>query len=246
MSIESSSFRYTEFSAPISRKTRKNKNEKPKVPLITLIQNSRKDLQQDEWSTRCQRIILDALDQRSWKMPCRVICLGLGSPSNSSISRAQLGFLLDICDVLKIGEVVVYDPVFTEEDRAMFAGFEFQAPLSDENLDVTAENPVIFFMPHCDMELYETMLLKNWSEEQLANIVLISNQLEAYVENNPTQKLEKKAPALLRIVPFLSNNPLPPSKMWPAAFNSTSVQHISPTVSPAWFTEITPFRSESE
>jgi len=121
MSDGPSSFPYSEFSVPVSRKKRRNKNENPKVPLIKLIQNSRDDLQQDEWSTRCQRlfysrivtpnrpikprfigIILDTLDKTAWKTTSRVICLGLGSPSNSSISRAQLGFLLDVCNVLKI------------------------------------------------------------------------------------------------------------------------------------------------
>ncbi|KAK7467085.1 hypothetical protein VKT23_004145 [Stygiomarasmius scandens] len=201
MSDGPSSFPYSEFSAPVSRKKRRNKNENPKVPLIKLVQNSRDDLQQDEWSTRCQRIILDTLDKTAWKTTSRVICLGLGSPSNSSISRAQLGFLLDVCNVLKIAytKVTVYDPVFTEEDRALFNGFEFQTPPSSESLDVTIDDPTIFFMPHCDMELYENVLRKNWTRERLTNLVLVSNQLEAYVENNPARKLEDKAPALLRI-----------------------------------------------
>jgi len=37
-------------------------------------------------------------------------------------------------------------------------------------------------MPHCDMELYENVLRKNWTRERLTNLVLVSNQLEAYVE----------------------------------------------------------------
>ncbi|KAF5365629.1 hypothetical protein D9758_003286 [Tetrapyrgos nigripes] len=241
MSQESNSYRYAEFSAPVSRK--KRKNAKSKVPLLTLLQNSRDDLKKDEWSTRTH---FDALDKKSWKSTARVVCLGLGSPSNSPIPRAQLGFLLDMCDVLKIDfeQVTVYDPVFTEQDHCLLKGLEFRTPLSGEDLGVTADDPTIFFMPHCDIELYENVLRKNWTGERLSNLILVSNRLEDYVENNSVDKLESTAPAVLRIVPFLSSQSLPPSKIWPAAFNNTSVQYIP--ANPDWFSEIPLLPSESE
>jgi len=46
-------------------------------------------------------ILEESLNVASLDSP-RVLCLGLGSPSTSTNARVQLGFLLNICDHLKV------------------------------------------------------------------------------------------------------------------------------------------------
>jgi hypothetical protein len=43
-------------------------------------------------------------------------------------------------------------------------------------------------MPHCDLDLYESILATNWSREQLGYMVLISNRLGDYVDRSVAKK----------------------------------------------------------
>jgi hypothetical protein len=131
------------------------------------------------------------------------------------------------------------------------------------------EVPTILFMPHCDMQLYENILKRNWTRDAISNVLLIANRLLDYVDgcvpyilqmqsvilymtiphsSNPTHKLETAFPCLLRLgwrtlsflnllvlmffnlAPHLEARPLPTSNLYPAAFNSCSVQFLRRSV----------------
>lgn len=47
--------------------------------------------------------------------------------------------------------------------------------------DHAAEAPTIFFMPHCDMTLYESVLKANWTLQRLGNMLLIGNPISEYI-----------------------------------------------------------------
>jgi len=71
-----------------------------------------------------------------------VLCLGLGSPSSSRIARAQLAFLTETCQLLKVDhqDVSMYDPIFTKEDHLLFE--------EELNMKVTTNKACGFFPPN--------------------------------------------------------------------------------------------------
>ncbi|KAJ6630662.1 SRR1-domain-containing protein, partial [Mycena sp. CBHHK59/15] len=163
------------------RKKRKKHLAQPS--LFDLVQRAREELAKDDWIGRCQQILQDYLTAHSLSSS-EILCLGLGSPSTSPNSRAQLGFLLEICEFLSIGtvNVSVYDPVFSEEDNALFEQLHIRILPENKDGRYPLEVPTILWMPHCDMDLYENLLRANWSREQLSRVILISNRLGDYVD----------------------------------------------------------------
>ncbi|KAJ7779184.1 SRR1-domain-containing protein, partial [Mycena metata] len=193
-------FKYSDFQPVVSRKKRKNKTQLERPSLFTLIQRAREELGQDDWNSQCQQILQDHLTAHSLS-PSKILCLGLGSPSSSSNSRAQLGFLLEICKSTGIehSNVSIYDPVFSEEDDALFRQLGFCRLSENKASSHSLEATTILWMPHCDLDLYESVLAANWSREQLPYVLMISNRLGDYVDSNPRQKLEARAPCLLQL-----------------------------------------------
>lgn len=55
-------------------------------------------------------------------------------------------------------------------------------PISLQSADYALEVPTIYFMPHCDLELYEAVLRAIWNPESISNFFLLGNQLQEYVD----------------------------------------------------------------
>lgn len=90
-------------------------------------------------------LLRDSLNQISFTA-LSILCLGLGSPTSSRDARAQLAFLVQLCDTLNIvctplhiraqyqtvscvqkrQDVFIYDPVFTGEDVILLCDLQFQ------------------------------------------------------------------------------------------------------------------------
>ncbi|KAK0210593.1 SRR1-domain-containing protein [Desarmillaria ectypa] len=254
----------SEFIAVSSQRKRKNRPRRDRPSVFDLVERTKQDLQNDPWTVAAIRTesffpltfvsndhylpeIVQESSSAVHNNECPdVLCLGLGSPCSSPNSRAQLAFLLLICKTLNIdySRVSLYDPVFTEEDICFFEEQKLKVlPKSHEREGYAIESPTLVYMPHCDMELHEDILKDN---SIVRNAVLICNRLGDYVESNPSHKLEARVPYLCRMVPFLISVSLPPSNVWPAAFNNTSVQYLPICNFDAWFSENTPCSGEQD
>ncbi|OAX35571.1 hypothetical protein K503DRAFT_868169 [Rhizopogon vinicolor AM-OR11-026] len=219
--MEDTSFAYSTL---VPRKKRKGKvGYKPPV-LIDLVDRAKTDIESNGWITTCLDLIQDALRETDISCP-DVLCLGLGSPSMSREARAQLAFLIRSCVVLDIGSVSIYDPVFTDADKEFFQGLGMRC-LADTDAKHTVESPTILYMPHCDLELYESIIGANWSEDNLRRIIFIANRFSDYTDNNSRSKLEVESPRLMRLVPQLECYPLPTLGTFSSAFNNLSVQYV--------------------
>ncbi|KAF7367232.1 Translation machinery-associated protein 20 [Mycena sanguinolenta] len=231
-------FQYSEFKPVASRKKRKTNKARPS--LLTLVQRASEELAQNDWITRCQQLLQDHLTPYTMVFE-QLLCLGLGSPSSSPNSRAQLAFLLEMCKSVPIKHenVSIYDPVFSEEDNALFEQLGFRVLSENKEGKHTLDAPTILWMPHCDLDLHESVLAANWSHEQLGRIVLISNRLGDYVDGNPRKKLEVRAPCLLRLEPVVQCCLLPVSSAFPTAFNSTAIQSVgrNAELPESWFSD---------
>ncbi|KAJ8699780.1 hypothetical protein PTI98_002868 [Pleurotus ostreatus] len=181
MATSSNQFRYSEFITASHRKRRKHKPHSTAEALQRV--RSELDNSESAWFTQAKCLILDALAARQITSPA-VVCLGLGSPSSSRDAIAQLGFLLQLCHCCNISpeKVSLYDPVFTEADKELFVAYKFDVLSENRNGDYPAEGPTLFFMPHCDLSLYENILRANWTPQRLARLVLVANNLSDYIQ----------------------------------------------------------------
>ncbi|KAK0483465.1 SRR1-domain-containing protein [Armillaria novae-zelandiae] len=231
----------SEFVVVSSQRKRKNRPRRNKLTVSDLVERTKQDLQNDPWTAAAIQIVQESSSAIHDNKCPDVLCLGLGSPFSSPNSRAQLAFLLLICKSLNIdcSRVSLYDPVFTEEDLCFFE--EQKLKVLCEKKGYAIDSPTLVYMPHCDMELHEDILKDN---STVRNAILICNRLGDYVESNPSHKLEARVPCLCRIVPFLVSVSLPPSNVWPAAFNNTSVQYLPICKFDAWSSENSPCSGE--
>ncbi|PBK77981.1 hypothetical protein ARMSODRAFT_17302 [Armillaria solidipes] len=234
----------SEFVVVSSQRKRKNRPRRDKPTVSDLVERTKQDLQNDPWTAAAIQIVQESSSAVHNDKSLDVLCLGLGSPCSSPNSRAQLAFLLLICKSLNIdrSRVSLYDPVFTGEDLCFFEEQKLKVlSESNEKEGYAIDSPTLVYMPHCDMELHEDILKDN---STVRNAILICNRLGDYVESNPSHKLEARVPYLCRIVPFLVSVSLPPSNVWPAAFNNTSVQYLPICNFDAWSSENTPHSGE--
>jgi len=109
-----------------------------------VIQRMREELRQGDWLTECLQILGHSLKSAALTSP-DILCLGLGSPTSSLNARLQLGFLLEICEQLKVDHtrISIYDPVFTADDTYLFR--ELHLRLLTEN---KAERGIYIRKPH--------------------------------------------------------------------------------------------------
>ncbi|TCD62302.1 hypothetical protein EIP91_007098, partial [Steccherinum ochraceum] len=161
------------FTPTRPRKNRKNRTGNVRIPPEVALDCTRQELRAGDWLQECHDLLLESLQLLRASSP-EVLCLGLGSPSSSRDARAQLVFLLEICDKISLdpSKVSVYDPVFSEEDERLL----------DANAAYPLPVPTIVFMPHCDLQLYENLIHENWSTDRLSHLLLIANRLSEYVD----------------------------------------------------------------
>ncbi|KAB5596445.1 SRR1-like protein [Ceratobasidium theobromae] len=112
------------------------------------------------------------------------LCLGLGRPTASNESRAQLCVLLDLCAELAIAatDTVLFDPAFEDNDISALHGLGLKVSNVNKKGAYAIDTPTLVFMPHCGIELYERFLRANWTGEQMRRIILVANDLFEYAE----------------------------------------------------------------
>lgn len=232
--MEDTSFVYSQaVTRARARKNRRGNGRHEPPLLIDLVDRCKADIGSNGWITTCLGLVQDALQKTNISYP-DVLCLGLGSPSTSREARAQLAFLISLCDSLEIGQsnVSVYDPVFTDADKALFQSFGMRC-LPDTDGKHAVDRPTILYMPHCDLKLYENIIGANWTEEELGRMIFVANRFSDYTDNNPRSKLEIESPNLMRLVPHLECHPFPTLESFSSAFNNISVQHIRHPIPPS-------------
>jgi hypothetical protein len=106
---------------------------------------------------------------------------GIGSPSNSHISRFQLALLVLLKEKTGAKTTHCFDPVLNCEDSALLTTFGISSAPRDTAVDTVSNEKccTFFFMPHCDRTLYEWVLVNRfcWSNP---DSVLISNRFSDY------------------------------------------------------------------
>ncbi|PVF97779.1 SRR1-domain-containing protein [Serendipita vermifera] len=189
-----------DFEFPKGGKKWRNRN-KDYIPLswTAKLKRERNTLQADaNWLERTLQIIKDAMNRMQWTSPPSILCLGLGSPSESRSARLQLALILEImdhCNILPVN-VALYEPVFNEEDVRELGtiGLHVFSGEKVKDEDHSLLTRTLVFMPHCDIQLHQKILAANWSLDGLDRMVLIGNLLNQYSFTVEKKRLETEFP----------------------------------------------------
>ncbi|KAJ2084300.1 hypothetical protein H4R24_000093 [Coemansia sp. RSA 988] len=168
--------------------------------------------------------------------PKEVVVYGIGTFSSEQ-SQWQLALVLLLNQKFDT-PILAYDPASNSNDLAILAHFGIDAILENEQARRTAQRRTLFYMPHCERELYENVVEANSSSAaQLEMIAILGNRLGRYMDVDNGQ-LTRVSPSLCRVLPMLTTVGLPDEKLLrlrhrPFAFTDTCFQRILSPSSPA-------------
>eukprot|EP00850_Spirogloea_muscicola_P023491 SM000361S13810 [mRNA] locus=s361:7494:10255:- [translate_table: standard] len=110
-----------------------------------------------------------------------LVVYGIGSLEHSEVARCQLGLAGLLAKQLQAAlPVWVYDPVLTALERTAMQCLGCEClPHNEEGLR-RAERPTVFYMPHCEVELYENVLLANAGSGLLGQVAILGNSFGHY------------------------------------------------------------------
>lgn len=116
----------------------------------------------------------------------RLSLFGVGSFENSPSSRLQLALAALLRrDLLLLPEssahADLFDPVLSAAECAAAAALGFTVPGVNDGCRRRADEPTLFYMPHCEASLYDALLAANWEPpSQLRHVCVLGNSFRNY------------------------------------------------------------------
>ncbi|KAI8471053.1 MAG: hypothetical protein J3K34DRAFT_458516 [Monoraphidium minutum] len=120
----------------------------------------------------------------SWGRVRQMVVYGLGCIEDSRVSRYQLALALLLRDLLPglAAPPQLFDPAFSEADAALIARLGLALIPENEGGARSAAEPTLFYLPHCEAALCDTLLGANWSAAALPNVAILGNSFSTYRE----------------------------------------------------------------
>ncbi|KAJ8551541.1 hypothetical protein K7X08_021556 [Anisodus acutangulus] len=114
----------------------------------------------------------------------QMVIYGIGSIESYEPPRLQLSLAILMKRMFSwIGEVEVFDPVISLAESRVLTALSCCVLTVNEQGRRQALRPTMFFMPHCEAELYDNLVDANWRPDLLNNIFLFGNSFEAYEQH---------------------------------------------------------------
>lgn len=169
--------------------------------------------------------------QRPWN---KVVVYGLGHVATSEVALHQLAMALLLQETMKnpnqseATELLCYDPAFDVADRCLLEGAGCRVMERPDGFVDEEEEPVLFYMPHCEGPVYDMVLRFRWNLHKLQNTAILGNSFRTYREmwnGEGCKPTHARRPAeVLRIAPCTAETELPdPEDLVVGAFNNTSL-----------------------
>lgn len=114
----------------------------------------------------------------------QMVIYGIGSIELYEPPRLQLSLAILLRrDFSWIGNVEVFDPILSATESQVLETLGCSVMSINEHGRREALKPTMFFMPHCEAELYNNLLQANWKLSLLKNMVLFGNSFETYEQH---------------------------------------------------------------
>jgi hypothetical protein len=116
------------------------------------------------------------------KMP--MVIYGIGSIESYETARFQLSLAILMKRKFSwISDVEVFDPILSLAESQVLQAFGCSVLSVNEQGRRHVVKPTLFYLPHCEAELYDSLLNANWRAEDLNRMVLFGNSFETYKDN---------------------------------------------------------------
>lgn len=111
----------------------------------------------------------------------QMVIYGIGSIESYETPRLQLSLAILIKRKFSwIGDIEVFDPVLSATESRVMEALGCSVLSVNEQGRRQALKPTLFFMPHCEAELYNNLLQENWNVDLLNHIILFGNSFKTY------------------------------------------------------------------
>lgn len=112
-----------------------------------------------------------------------VIVYGLGSIDKKNKSQFQLALILLLKEQHNcIGEIYVYDPIFSELEYNVMTTFGCTRIKYNEEGRRQASKPTIFYMPKCSLDLMNNVLEANIKPWSLGWMTILGNSIKTFCD----------------------------------------------------------------
>ncbi|XP_044479428.1 protein SENSITIVITY TO RED LIGHT REDUCED 1-like [Mangifera indica] len=114
------------------------------------------------------------------ELKMQMVIYGIGSIELYEPPRLQLSLAILMKRKFSwIGDIEVFDPILSATEARVFEALGCSVLSVNEQGRRCAIKPTLFFMPHCEAELYNSLLQANWGA-MLKRIVVFGNSFEMY------------------------------------------------------------------
>lgn len=111
----------------------------------------------------------------------QMVIYGIGSIESYEPPRLQLSLAILMKRKFNwIGTIEVFDPIISLAESKVLEALGCSVLSINEFGRRRALRPTLFFMPHCEAELYDNLLQANWTVELLNRMVLFGNSFSVY------------------------------------------------------------------
>uniref|UniRef100_A0A1J3HM31 Protein SENSITIVITY TO RED LIGHT REDUCED 1 n=1 Tax=Noccaea caerulescens TaxID=107243 RepID=A0A1J3HM31_NOCCA len=113
----------------------------------------------------------------------QVVMYGIGSIESYESPRLQLSIaILMKREFDWVGNIEVFDPILSATESSVLESLGCTVLSVNEQARREALKPTLFFMPHCEANLYSNLLQANWRTDRLSRIALFGNSFQMYEE----------------------------------------------------------------
>ncbi|GAA5910954.1 Ber1p [Sporobolomyces salmoneus] len=236
-----------------AKKNRKGKNRYIERTLSEKLSSREENLRQSGYLGKCRELLRNCLHPTTGNddddpstsacpAPKRVVCLGLGSVSDSTKAQDQYilskELLLELNGIIDPEEPVkFYDPVFTPEDTSFLLS-EGHSVLSS-SFELSLRLPTLLYIPHGPRSLFNDLISENWTRAQLEKMIIFGNRLDLY--EDPTYsgttsqsgegeegELKEGMESIRKAAKLFEIVPLPTTKEHLEAFNDLAIEWVDP------------------
>ncbi|KAL0397630.1 UNVERIFIED_CONTAM: protein SENSITIVITY TO RED LIGHT REDUCED 1 [Sesamum calycinum] len=114
----------------------------------------------------------------------QMVIYGIGSIESFEPPRLQLSLALLMKRKFDwIGAVEIFDPIISLTESKVLTSLGCSVLSINEQGRRLALKPTMFFMPHCEAELYDNLLEANWRVDRLKCLLLFGNSFSAYEQH---------------------------------------------------------------
>ncbi|KAL2234852.1 protein SENSITIVITY TO RED LIGHT REDUCED 1-like isoform X2 [Sesamum indicum] len=114
----------------------------------------------------------------------QMVIYGIGSIESFEPPRLQLSLALLMKRKFDwIGAIEIFDPIISLTEFKVLTSLGCSVLSINEQGRRLAQKPTMFFMPHCEAELYDNLLEANWRVDRLKRLLLLGNSFSAYEQH---------------------------------------------------------------